>query len=65
MRQGRAETSDRLVNRVKKPHTIIKNENVELIIKRVVQRLTKHIDGKEATTMYCTKCMLKRGSTII
>jgi len=51
---------------VKKPHTIIKNENVELIIQRVVQKwLTKYIDGNEAPTMYCTKCMLKRGSTII
>ena len=65
MRQGRAETSDRLVNRVKKTHTIIKNENVELIIKRECQKwLTKYIDGKEATQMYCTKCMLKRGSLI-
>ena len=49
-----------------KTHTIIKNENVELIIKREVQKwLTKYIDGKEATKMYCTKCMLKRGSLII
>ena len=47
-------------------HTNIKNENVELISKREVQKwLTKYIDGKEATQMYCTKCMLKRGSLII